>query len=262
MILQMNVGTELSDTACLIERRRLVAPVWLPLAILLGLSIIFHFTQLDLNLQRLFWSPTDGWWLANHPVVQFLYRCGTWPAVLVGASAAVMWIISLVKGRWLATRSLCLFLVLVLIVGPGLLINAVFKDNFGRSRPVQVSQFGGEQQFRPLGEPGPKGSGKSFPSGHASTGFYWLALSVYFWSRRRNLAYAFAILGILHGTLMGLGRMAQGGHWPSDILWSAGFVYLTAWLLYYFFFRSPKVQLVQTNPASLVAARNPNPVAT
>jgi membrane-associated phospholipid phosphatase len=33
----------------------------------------------------------------------------------------------------------------------------------------------------------------------------------------------------MHGLLMGLARMAQGGHWPSDILWSAGCIWLCAW---------------------------------
>jgi len=258
----MNVGTELSDTAYQIERRGVTPPIWLPLAMLLGLSIVFHFTQVDLDLQRRFWSPTEGWRLANHPLVQFLYRCGTWPSVLVGTAAAITWIISLVTGRWTQLRRLCLFLVLVLIIGPGLLINAGFKDHFGRSRPVQVSQFGGNQAFRPLGEPGPKSSGKSFPSGHASTGFYWLALSVFFWSRERKLAYGFAALGILHGTLMGFGRMAQGGHWASDILWSAGLVYLTAWLLHYFFFHSSKVQSVQTHLPTVATPQNTNALAT
>ena len=241
---------------------RPIPPIWLPLVVLLGLSVIFHFTQLDLNLQRLLWSPTGGWVLANYPGVQFLYRCGTWPAMLVGIGAAALWMASMVTGKWPQHRPLCLFLVLVLIIGPGLLINAVFKDHFGRSRPVQVSQFGGEQQFQPLGEPGPKGSGKSFPSGHASTGFYWVALSVYFWPRQRNVAYAFAALGILHGTLMGLGRMAQGGHWPSDILWSAGFVYLTGWLLHYFLFRSPKAQSTQSALTPVPATDATNILAT
>jgi chromate transporter len=63
-------------------------------------------------------------------------------------------------------------------------------------------------------------------------GFYWVGLFVYFWRERRSWAWAFGTLGMAHGVLMGLGRIAQGGHWISDVLWSAGVVYVTAWGLH------------------------------
>ncbi|HEX5219163.1 MAG TPA: phosphatase PAP2 family protein [Verrucomicrobiae bacterium] len=251
-----------SETRRWSGRKSAAAPIYLPLLALMTLSVVFHFSQLDLNLQRVFWSPTNGWSFANHPLVQLLYRCGTWPAMLVGVTAAAAWVVLIVRKKWPQLRALCLFLVLVLIIGPGLLINAGFKDHFGRSRPVQVNQFGGTEPFRPLGQPGPRGSGKSFPSGHASMGFYWLALSVYFWSRQRNYAVGFAALGILHGTLMGLGRMAQGGHWASDVLWSAGFVYLTAWSLDYFLFRLPKAKSTAPSLSPVTATNSTNILAT
>jgi len=216
--------------------RRNGPPLWWPLAILGGLSLGFHFSQWDWRLEHWFWSPTAGWRFADQPFVQFLYHYGPWPALLVGVTAAVIWCGSMLSGRGRTLRPLSLFMTLVLIAGPGLLVNAGFKDHFGRPRPIQTRAFGGDQPFRPLGEPGPKGGGKSFPSGHASTGFYWLALAVYFWDRERAWAWAFGALGIGHGLLMGIGRMAQGKHWPSDVLWAAGMVYLTAWLLHQILF--------------------------
>jgi membrane-associated PAP2 superfamily phosphatase len=64
-------------------------------------------------------------------------------------------------------------------------------------------------------------------------GFYWLGLFVFWWERKRAWAWAFGALGLVSGFAMGVCRMAQGGHWFTDVLWSAGFVYLSAWLLYY-----------------------------
>ncbi len=228
-------------------------PIWLPLALLLGSSAVFRMSDLDLSVQRLFWSPPEGWWLAENPFVQFLYSFGTLPGVLVGVTAMTIWVASLVTGRWVRARRLNLFLALVLVLGPGILVNAIFKDHFGRPRPSDVSEFGGKQPFRPLGEPGPRQGGKSFPSGHASTGFYWLALFVYLWKPRRQWAWGFGALGIAHGLLMGFGRMAQGRHWASDILWSAGFVYLTAWLLNSLLFRSRSVLATQPNLSTVAA---------
>jgi membrane-associated PAP2 superfamily phosphatase len=206
-------------------------PLWTPLAVLFSLSALFLWSDLDQTLQRHFWSPADGWFLEYHPVVQFLYRFGTWPALFVGGAGALIWFGSKVTGRWQEARPVGLFVALLLMIGPGLVVNTLLKDHFGRSRPVQTREFGGKQTFSPLGQPGPTGGGKSFPCGHASMGFFWLGLFVHFWNQRRGLAWIFCALGLVHGAVMGFGRMAQGGHWPSDVLWSAGLVYLTAWLL-------------------------------
>jgi lipid A 4'-phosphatase len=229
----VNVAVEQSNAPKIDDFGSYGPPAWLPFALLLGLSALFHFSQIDLALQHKFWSPEKGWWLAKNPFIQFLYHYGTWPAVIVGGGSTLLWVGSTLMGRWQQTRPLSLFLSLLLIIGLGLIINGIFKDYFGRPRPTQTKEFGGDQPYRTLGEPGPPSSGKSFPSGHASTGFYWLGLFVYFRDRRSKLAWGFATLGLIHGLLMGFGRMAQGGHWPSDILWSAGFVYFTAWTLNY-----------------------------
>jgi membrane-associated PAP2 superfamily phosphatase len=75
--------------------------------------------------------------------------------------------------------------------------------------------------------------GGSFASGHAAMGFYLLV--PYFLLRRRAPARAAALLvvGLAFGTLVGLARMVQGAHFPSDVLWALGFVYLTALALFY-----------------------------
>jgi membrane-associated PAP2 superfamily phosphatase len=52
-------------------------------------------------------------------------------------------------------------------------------------------------------------------------GFAWLGLGVFFAGRRRSASVAFFCAGIVHGSVMGLGRMMQGGHFPSDVLGSA-----------------------------------------
>jgi membrane-associated PAP2 superfamily phosphatase len=198
------------------------------------MSAIFLLSDFDLTWQRRFWSPETGWLWKNHPAVQFLYRFGTWPTLIVGIASGLVWIGSMGTGRWKHFRPVSSFLSLLLLIGPGLLVNTVVKDHFGRPRPIQTAGFGGKLSFHVLGEPGFGSGGRSFPCGHASMGFYWLGLFVYFWSRRRGIAWAFLGLGLVHGGIMGLGRMAQGGHWPSDVLWSAGFVYLTAWVIHRF----------------------------
>ena len=225
-------------------------PLWRPLAFLIGFSLLLRWLALDQLLQQPFWSEQGGWWLAKHGAVRFLYHYSTWPALFVGIGSGLVWFASWVTGRYKEARPITLFLSLLLVVGPGIVVNFLLKNHVGRPRPVQTLEFGGNNHFRRLGELGSK-AGKSFPSGHASMGFYWLGLSVFFWERRRNRAWVFAVLGLTLGTVIGVGRMAQGGHWPSDILWSAGVIYFAAWVLHYALFRTAQPSAPRDEPVGI-----------
>lgn len=207
--------------------------LWVPLVLLAAGSFAIRLWDFDRIIQHWFWSTAGGWRFEKAAVVDLLYRYGNLPGLIVGGSGLVVWAASFFMPRLRSARLLGGFLGLALIIGPGLLVNVVFKEHYGRPRPRQVAEFGGDQQFRPLAEPTFDGRGKSFPSGHASMGFLWFAPGIYFWSRRRSMAWGFVGLALLHGAVMGFGRMAQGAHWPSDILWSAGIVYLSSWILDY-----------------------------
>ena len=207
-------------------------PIWAPLLLLAAASVAFRFGNLDHTIQHWFWSADGDWRFDNSLFVDVLYRYGNIPALLVASGGLVVWSASLFVRRLKPARSLGGFLALALIVGPGLLVNGLLKEHYGRPRPRQVVEFDGSQQFRSLGEPTFNSWEKSFPSGHASMGFFWFVPAIYFWPRSRNIAWGLIGLALLHGGLMGLGRMAQGAHWPSDVFWSAGIVYVSAWLLY------------------------------
>ncbi len=56
-------------------------------------------------------------------------------------------------------------------------------------------------------------------------GFFLMTPFFIFRKRARRRAVAFLTLGIGCGLLIGLGRMIQGGHFASDVMWSGGFVY-------------------------------------
>jgi lipid A 4'-phosphatase len=202
------------------------------LLLLVAGSVAFRFCNLDPTIQRWFWSASGDWRFENGWFVDFLYRYGNYPALLAATGGLVVWVASFYVSRLKPARFLGGLLAVALIVGPGLLINTVLKDHYGRPRPRQTTEFGGSQRFRPLGEPTFDGRGKSFPSGHASMGFFWFVPAIYFWARSRNLAWGLAALALFHGGLMGFIRMAQGGHWPSDVFWSGGIVYVSAWILY------------------------------
>ena len=106
-----------------------------------------------------------------------------------------------------------------------------FKAESGRARPAQTQQFGGDKQFTPaFVHSGQCQRNCSFVSGHAGMGFWFLAFA-WVLGDRRWLYYGAAI-----GLAVGLGRVAQGAHFLSDVLFGYPVVYLSAllcarWLL-------------------------------
>ena len=119
------------------------------------------------------------------------------------------------------TRLTTAFLMLSLAIGPGLLINVVLKDHWGRPRPASIVEFAGPTPYHPPVLPGgPCPKNCAFPSGHASLAFWTVAPAALTPARWRRRAVAAALV---YGLLIGLIRIAEGGHFLSDVLY-AGFI--------------------------------------
>ena len=54
-----------------------------------------------------------------------------------------------------------------------------------------------------------------------------MAPAFFLYRRRNGWALAFLLLGLFAGCLIGMARMAAGGHFASDVIWAGGFVYFT-----------------------------------
>lgn len=214
----------------------IIVPVVIPIAALLSLTALFRFTHADISICQHFFCAEDGSWsLGETEPWKFAYAYGPLPGLILGIGGLAIGVASLTWRRLRAYREAGFFLAAVLAIGPGLVINGLFKPNWCRPRPRQIVEFGGDQQFVCVwGRPTERVC-KSFPSGHASMGFYLMAPAFLLYRRRRRLALGFVALGLTWGTLLGVARIAQGGHFPSDVLWSAGMTYLSALALYYLF---------------------------
>lgn len=216
-------------------KRRILLDVLIP-ALILGCStVVFWLTSLDIEIEKHFYVAEKGWVHKGSNPWDFLYHYGNIPAFTMAGVCLVVLFASLISKRLLRYRKLPIFLLLVLVIGPGLITHSIFKENWGRPRPRQIVNFSGTEEFLVVWEKGVSGKGKSFPSGHASIGYF--ILSPFFFLReiKRKWALVFLITGLAYGTLMGIGRMIQGAHFASDILWSGGFTYLTGLVLYYLF---------------------------
>lgn len=199
-------------------------------AFLVIATLVIAWSGADLLVASWFYTPA-GWSIGKEfPWIQ-LYYIDRWPAVLLalgGLVAAWRGWRDATRKRWIRPG---LFLVVALIIGPGVLVNMVFKDHWGRPRPREIVQFGGPRVFQQPWEKGKAREGRSFPSGHGSAAFYLFAPFFIYRHNRPSVALRWLAGGICFGLLMSVARIAQGGHFLSDNLWAFGMVYLTGLLL-------------------------------
>lgn len=110
-----------------------------------------------------------------------------------------------------------------LITAPFLVVNMMFKDHWGRARPVQIEAFGGTQHFTPPWiMTNQCDHNCSFTSGHAAAGF---VLSIGALVSRRKF---WLPAGIVLGASFGLVRILNGAHFLSDVIFSYFLVMLTS----------------------------------
>ncbi|WP_277058356.1 phosphatase PAP2 family protein [Trichlorobacter lovleyi] len=203
----------------------------LVIAVLFAVTAIIAMNGWDMRLTSQFYVPGHGFPFGNLQPWRALYRFGEWPAFVTGGLGLIIWLVSFVMPRLAKTRMAALFLALLLIIGPGLLANVTFKDHWGRPRPRQVVQFGGSMAFHQPWQPGPAPKNASFPAGHPTVAFYMSAPYFILRPKRRRQALLWLWGGFSYGCVMGAARIIQGGHFLSDVVWSAGFVYLSALVL-------------------------------
>ena len=218
---------------------------WLPelltlAALAVAATAVFTVTELDVAAARLFYHPglADPWPVASSPLWLLFYKSAPWVTGGLAVAGAAL----LVAGALRATSGLLrlygIFILLCVIVGPGLIVNGILKDHWGRPRPRQIVAFGGQLAYVPPLLPAAT-HGKSFPCGHCSVGYLY-AVGWWLWRRRRpRWAAASLAAGAVLGTLLGVGRMAAGGHFLSDAVWSGLIAFGVAHALYYYALRIP-----------------------
>ncbi len=215
-------------------RVRPFVEVVLPLLIAIGLTVLVRVTGFDLEAERWIYGVGGGSWaLGDHPLWKSLYQGGTVPAALVVFGALGLYVASWWRHSLVGWRKVFWFLILSGLIGPGVITNGVLKESWGRPRPRELVEFGGRSEFEPVFSYDPSSEGLSFPCGHATMGFFFLAGYFLFRRHRCGLADGFLFGGLVAGGLIGIARMAQGGHFFSDVVWAAVVCWYTPIGLYY-----------------------------
>lgn len=190
------------------------------------MTLLIWLTDGDRSLAALFYTPSDGWSGNDSMVCSLVYALAPWPAICLVVGALAVLFGSLKKTALRNFRKHSVFILLLLIIGPGLVVNVWLKDNHGRARPREVIEFGGKNEFKQFWEGGNTGKNSSFPSGHASIAFSLFVPWFILRDRHKILARNILIAGATWGTVVGFVRIAQGGHFFSDVVWAGGLVYL------------------------------------
>ncbi|MES2583188.1 MAG: phosphatase PAP2 family protein [Pseudomonadota bacterium] len=193
-------------------------------------------TPLDLRAAALFLGPDAHntvfrWWWVE---LINLYVPAVLRVLVLVALGGWLWAsFTSTRKHW---RLPLAFVVLAGALGPGLVVNSVFKDNWQRARPYQVQEFGGTQQFtRAAAITDQCNNNCSFVSGHVACGFFLVSLMLV--DRRRRVLWG--VSGLAAGFTIGFARMADGAHWLSDVLWASPITLLTSWVVWKLLLRIP-----------------------
>lgn len=206
-----------------------------------AVAILFSvFPQWDLVISSYFWDVGKrAFALAAQPWAKTARSLANYIPWLICAPAIVALVLKLLfpdKPMFMSARA-ALLLVITMALGPGLLVNGILKQEWGRPRPVHVEDFGGKDLYRPWYETDGTCPGNcSFVSGEGALGF-WLTAPA---SLVPGPLGALAMVGaVAFGATAGGLRIAFGGHFFTDVVFSGVLVVLVVVLTRYWLYDRP-----------------------
>ena len=199
-------------------------------------TILTILPKLDVVFSNIFYIFPLGFIYQNHPIAVMIFRLV--PIItIIWTGSCLLYLVHLAFQRKKIITSPAFYLLLTALLGPGLLVNSVLKENVGRARPKHVLEFNGNKAFiGPLRISTECVENCSFSSGHAAMGYYFTAISYIVPAPYKALAF---ISGVLLGSIIGLGRIIQGGHFLSDVIFSGLFIFLVNHLCFIFWKKKP-----------------------
>jgi lipid A 4'-phosphatase len=190
------------------------------------LLILFYiYPEIDLHVSSVFAQrDAEGFFTGFSLDGSFgfvgLKRVAFWGSRFLAVLFLCAWIVSLFYPRAVAGLSPRAwgFLLLCLLVGPGLVANLVLKDHWGRARPREIAYFGGTAQFTPAPVISKECNRNcSFVSGDAAFGFFLPCFAYLVPSTRRRRVF-WGLMGC--GAIFASARIAMGAHFLSDVVYA------------------------------------------
>lgn len=206
------------------------------MAVLLASLVFWLWPRIDMAVSAAFYEAGAGFPARRAEALVWLRRGGMAATRIAIAGLALWAVAAILRPRILESLrpSGWLFLAGTLALGPGILVNAILKDFWGRPRPVHIGAFGGDAPYVPVWKITDYcASNCSFVSGEASTSF-WLLAFAFVVPRLWRLPVLCVVL--CWSFAVSATRIAFGGHFLSDVVlsWLLTLVVILAlrrWLL-------------------------------
>ena len=204
------------------------------------------YPELDLWFSSLFFNQQTQLFTMR-PWISILRDGSMWVIAAIAAPSVVALVVKLARPRrrLLVPARAILFLLTTLAIGPGLVSNGLLKTYWGRPRPIDVQQFGGQEHFVAWWDPSggcPKNC--SFVSGDVSGATWTLAAAALAPPRWRIFAYSAAAV---FGALVGLARMAFGGHFFTDVIFAGLLSFMIIWIVHGLIYRWGPTRLTEAS---------------
>ncbi len=193
----------------------------------------------DRAISGLFFDRLFGLWLyCDREPFSTIDHGIVWISITVGVLSWLVYAITWFVNRNSWPNRAGLIMTLLLLAGPVLLVNTALKPFFARARPREIARFDGKMIYTAAWQPAISPfRNSSFPSGHASIGFYLLGPAILL-RRNYRLFVSLFTVGAILGATVSFSRIIQGGHFISDILCSMLLMIGLAWgiseAVYYF----------------------------
>ncbi len=190
------------------------------------------FPGVDFWASGLFYFGEAGFQAQNNSFLREVRHLGPFLVRIVAAVCVLVLLIKLlVPGRPpIMPLRKPVFLLTTLILGPGVLVNLILKNNWGRPRPRSVEEFGGDLPFQPVWKITDFcDSNCSFVSGEASASIWLVSVAFLLPATWRKAALAFLLPLCV---ILSVNRVAFGGHFLSDTLLSWGLTLLLMLAIY------------------------------
>jgi membrane-associated PAP2 superfamily phosphatase len=214
---------------------------WWSLAVLGPLLVVCSVTRADMWVCGWFFDGRIGGrmgWLGRRvAALDWFERWGEWPTIVAGIVAALGIVYTWLPrrtgaglrwpvpdhfwGLFEGIRGRAFVMVLVASLGAGVMVNAVIKPLWERTRPIDLREFREETsaRFHYWWQPG--GEGNSFVSGHAASGFAMVAAAGMISRQRRKWRAIAYTAALTWAAWLSLTRVMAGKPLPSAVTPSA-----------------------------------------
>ena len=211
--------------------------------------LLVTFSGIDIRFSRLFFD--QGFTMANQAWAALLHASVDWFIYGSVASIGVAYAFNRLARRnlWGMDGKKVVYLLLVLALGAGLIVNGILKEGFGRARPKDIVEFGGTAHFTPAYFVSDACDHNcAFSCGDCAGAFFALAFAMAI-SRKRAVVAA----AVGYGVLVSASRIASGSHFLSDTIVSFFVMLIISDALYY------RMYLFNPEPVMLAPAPAPGP---